>query len=882
MSYWSRLVNVFRDERLRREIAEELESHIEEAVDRGRDREEARRALGPSLRLREESRDVRLLPWLDSLRADAVFGWRQISKHKATSAAVVLSLGLAIGSCLAAFQLVDALLLRPLPIAHADRLYVIEHETLNSQGRPETGDASEYPVFEQMREAVDGDAELLAISYASRADITFGSDEDVEKAYRQWVSGAMFETFGLRPAAGRLLARHEDAKPGASPYVVLSYDYWKSRFGGDPQVIGRTMRMEGQSYEVIGVVESGFTGVEPGVFVDFFAPVMMNPNVERKAVRWFRAFAALREGVAPEAVRVRLDGVHQAMLQERVVGLRAEGRLPSHHIDRLLRDRVLLESASSGTSRTQRSYREALFVISALAGLALLVGCANVANLMAAQGVARSREMALRVSIGAGRRRLIQLVMVESGWLALLATAVGAVFAAWAAPQVVGLINPPDNPARLALPLAGRPALFGLGLALTVTGLFGLIPALRASSVRPAAALKGGAGRPSKGRLMYGLIAAQVAFCFVVTLAAGLFVGSLNGLADQPLGFEAERLAVVDMAARSPTVPEAWEQVAESLRAVPGVESVALASWALMDSTAWTGAVWIGNEPAEDFPFFLGISPGWLETMAIRRLQGRDLRRGDANAALVNESFARAYFDGADPVGQWFERTALGGARERVQIVGLVADARYNSLKESIRPTIYLPFLPESAEGRLTPKSGAFMVRTSGDPTVLMAALREAGSRPRPELRVANVRLQQEILRGHTIRERLLALLGLFFAGVALLLAGLGLYGTLTYSVVQRRREIGIRRAVGAQAEDVAWSVAAGAAGTAVLGAAGGLALSLASAGSIEALLFGVKATDAAILAPTALAVVAVALLAAAPSVIRAIRIDPAEILRAE
>src|SRR5271167_1588319 len=243
MSLWSRIANVLRGDRLSREIDEELQSHVEEAIEQGRDADQARRAFGSALRLREASRDVRLIAWLDSLRADVVFGWRQLMKKKVTSAAAILSLALAIGACTSAFRLIDALVLRPLPVSAPEQLYALARQGIDPEGKFQTFDGWAYPAFVRMHAAAKDQAELIAISDAERTDLTYGSDHDMEKAYLQYVSGWMFSSFGLRPALGRLLTESDDLKPGAHPYAVLSYDYWKHRFGQDPKVIGRTFRL---------------------------------------------------------------------------------------------------------------------------------------------------------------------------------------------------------------------------------------------------------------------------------------------------------------------------------------------------------------------------------------------------------------------------------------------------------------------------------------------------------------------------------------------------------------------------------------------------------------------------------------------------------------
>jgi predicted permease len=885
MPFWSRIRNVWRGDRLSREIDEELEAHLAEAVERGRDPGDVRRAFGSQLRHREQSRDIRLLSWLDSLRSDAVFGWRQLKKRKATSAAAVLSLGLAIGSCAAAFRLVDALLWRPLPVANPSRLHLIGRNGIDPGGTYRFGESSEYPLFERFRATAKGEAELIAISYADRPDVTYGSDEEMEKVSRQYVSGVMFGVFGLRPAAGRLLTAEDDRTPGAHPVTVISYDYWSRRFGRDPNAVGRKARIGNDLFEVVGVCERGFTGAEPGSFVDVFVPAMMHPGVTRADWSWFRTFAMLKPGAAPEPLAAKLRPTFAAFQRERAGGWTNQSK---QFIDRFLDQTLVLEPAPSGASGMQRDYKRSLIVIGVLVSLVLLIACANLANLMTAQAAARARELALRVSIGAGRWRLVQLVMVESVWAGALSAAIGTLFAAWAAPAVVNRISRPDVPIRLDLPADWRVLAFTVAVALTATFLFGLAPALRASAVKPASALKGGADPHRRRRLMHALIAAQVAFCFVVHFAAGLFVSSFERLANRPTGFDPNRLLLLDTVARRPQGPPAWEQTLEQLRAFPGVESAAMSGWPQLDGNGWNGFIWVNNASTEVLSYFLGVTPEYLDTMRIPKLQGRGLRPGEIypSVAVVNTAFARQVFGGADPMGRYFEKESGDGVtRDRFQVVGVVGDSRYRSLREPATPIAYVPlFQAASRAGFIRPRpSASFIVRTSGpNPLALAEALRKEVSRAGPELRVSKVRTQTQLVEQQTVRERLLSTLALFFAAVALLLAGIGLYGVLIYSVEQRRREIGIRIAIGAPVRDVARRVIAGALWMVAVGSVVGAGLGLALSKSVGTLLYEVKPTDTPMLTAPGLTLVIATILAALPAVIRAACIDPAAMLRSE
>ena len=885
MSWWSRVANVLRGAGLSRGIDEELQSHVEGAIAQGRDPAEARRAMGSALRSPEARRKVPLAAWLESLRADAIFGWRQLKKRKATSAAAILSLALGIGACTSAFRLIDALFFRPLPIADPGRLYVLSFAATDLDGKLDSYDSCSYPMFRQWRAVVKDQAELIAVSYADRIDLTYGSDDGMEQAYRQYVSGWMFSSFGLQPALGRLFTESDDLKPGSAPVAVISYDYWTRRFGRNPQVIGRTFRIGRDLYEIVGVTEKGFIGTETGTSTDIFVPTMMNAgSINSSNSFWFRTFVRPRRGVAVARLQGKMYTAYRVFEQERAKGF---VNFPKRLLEGYPRTKLSVEPAAAGVSEMQKHYRTSLAALAVLVGLVLLIACANVANLMAAQAAARAREMALRVSIGAGRWRLVQMVLVESAWLAILAATTGGVFAWWSAPAIVSRINPPDSPARLFLPADWRVLVFGAALTLAVLLLFGLAPAFRASEVRPASVLKGGEEPHARRRLMHALIGVQAAFCFLVLFVAGLFVSTFERITHQPLGFSAERLLALETQAQPAQSPVYWNQVADRLRDVPGVEAVALAGWPLMSGTMSNNFISINGAPPTDvLAYFLRVSAGWTSTMGIPFVDGRDFRPGETfpGAAIVNKTFAKQYFSGEDPVGKSFDTKTAAGTPTRFEIIGLVGDVKYQDIRERILPQAYVPFASIDSKGAMEPRDwGTFIVRTSAtNPLALASTLRLAAPRVRPEFYVINIRTQTAINQSHTVRERLLARLALFFAMVALLLAGVGLYVVLDYSVFQRRKEIGIRVAFGARAGDVVRLVTVDAFSMVLAGALAGLALGFAAARYVQTLLYQVKATDPSMLALPALTIFAAALLAGLPPVLRAARTDPAKTLRAE
>ncbi len=883
MSFWSRVANVFRGDRITREIDEELESHIQEAIDQGRDPDDARRAFGSVLRSREDSRDVKLAPWLESLSADVTFGFRQLRKNRVASGAAILSLALAIGACSSAFRLIDAILLRPLPVADPQGLYVLTIGGTAPDGSPITSDTFEYPAFRVLRAAVAGQAELAALSYFSRNGITYGGPTDIERVYKQFVSGWTFEMLGLKPAVGRLFTTADDLKPGAHPYAVLSYDYWTRRFGRDPKVIGKVFRM-GKPYEIIGVIQPGFTGTETGAFTDFYLPTMMNDRAINAANwGWFRIWARPKPGVDTRQLQQKLQATLNGYRQERVkawpTGTSSEKQRAEY-----VQAPLSLENAAAGYSGLQKDYRRSLAILGVVVLLVLLIACANVANLMTAQAAARAREMALRVSIGAGRARLVQMVMVEGGLIALAASLLGGVFAWWSAPLVVRLINDGENPVQLVLPADWRVLGFSAVLALVVTLAFGLIPALRASAVKPMSALRGGEDPHSRRRLMNALVAAQVAFCFLVHFFCGLFVSTFERMSNQPTGFVAEHVLTLETSTKEGQAAVYWELVGERLKAVGGVQSVGISSWALMSGNAASYGIWVNGQSPEDAPYALDVSPGWLEAMKITLIGGRDFRATDQrpNTAIVNEAFAKRFFNGLDPTGKSFEtedRTAKGSKRATVEIVGYVRNARYQDLREPLKPTFYTPFRSDKED---PPDWATYVVRTAGDPAAMIPTLSQAVAQARSGFRVASARTQTELVQQHAIRERLLATLSLFFAVVALLLAAVGLYGVLNYSVLQRRREIGIRMALGARAGDVARRVTSDVFAMLALGAVSGLAIGAGSERYLGKLLYEVKTTDLPVLAIPAVIIFVTALLAALPPVIRAVRIDPSTMLRSE
>ena len=613
-------------------------------------------------------------------------------------------------------------------------------------------------------------------------------------------------------------------------------------------------------------------------------PAVMHPSAGELGSSWMRVLAIVEPAVSPDVVRDQLQAqvtAYQLYRSPTFTGITEALR------QRLLTERVRLDPASSGVSGMQERYRSGLGAVALLVGLVLVVACANVGNLMIARTAARSRELALRVSLGAGRRSVVQLVLAECAWIAVLAAVLAVAFAAVAAPAVVARVDAADNPAWLALRPDLRSIAFGGLLTMAVTLLFGLAPALVALRVTPAIALQGGHTPRSHRRLMLGLMMVQVAFCVLVVFVGGLLVATLDRLARQPLGFVPQRLLAVQAVAATPRPVEEWERATAAIAELPGVDKAAIGDRTLLDGFNWNNFISIdGAPPAEPRAFFRAVGPNYLQTIGVPWRDGRDIRPGEQHpgVAVVNEAFARAYYRGQNPIGRVFHLPWRNGTLRAITIIGLVGDARYRDLREAVPPVAYVPFRDTLQTELPRPRSNAAILVRATTPDVqgLTTLIRNSVGRETPAIAVSSVRTQEAVIAAQTVRERLLAILGAFFALVALVLSAVGLYGVADYLVVQRRRDIGICLALGAPTTRVARMVASGIVAMVVLGGGVGLLLGLGSQRYLAALLFGVTATDSAALAAPAGIVLVVTALACAGPILRALRTDITATIRAQ
>ncbi len=888
MSLWTRVSNVFRAGRVERELDEELQFHLEERtrelMAEGLTREaaarQAARRLGNRLRLREQSRDVKLMPWLDSLVRDVRMGLRMLRKNGAVTVVSVVSVALALGACLAAFSLIDALVLRPLPVKDPAQLVYLTFPTYTPE-RPES-DTFNDPIFVRLRDAGRGRVDLFAMSTQVIRPVTFGGANDKERLRTQFVSGDAFDLLGVMPAAGRVIARQDDVVR-AQPVAVVSHAFWTRRFGGSADVLGTQLVMNDRQFEIVGVAERKFTGIEPGRPTDvWFAYSSYNPRAfGNPQFNWFRILGRMQRGVRPEQAQSVLQAAFTNFRREFAPRMFGPSQSPAS-VARFIDTPMSLRSAANGPSPLRRQFERPLWILALIAGLILLIAGSNVANLFLARGAAREREMSLRLSIGASRGRLIQQVLVEGALVAIASCALGVLLARAAAPSVVVMLASADDPVQLDLRADWTLAAVAIGLTLVATALFGIAPGLRASGAEPLTALKTGGERSApRGAMMRPFVALQVAFSVVVLFVGGLLVLSFAKLSHVNPGFASSDVLLfsVETVQRLEPNPQrtALLQVLERLRDVPGVRAVSSAEFNVL-GRAWTAYVRMPRTQYDTIEATVApVTPGYFETMRMPLVAGRvfvdrDLPPGSSTAVVVNEAFAKRYFSGAPAIGRTLE-ARFAEADGPHEVVGVVADARYD-LREPPAPTIYIPL----RLGTL----GTIHVRGSGDLAALAFRLREEIRAANPVIRVTSVMAQSAAVDQTMLRERLLALLSGFFALTGLALVILGLYGVLSYSVVQRTREIGIRVALGARQLRVIRTVLAGTGAAALAGAAFGLAGALYLSRFVESLLFEVTPLDFWSLAlPLGALLVAAALAAALPA-LRVARVDPVIALRYE
>jgi len=882
MSLWSRLTNVFRSDRLEQDLDDEQRFHIEARADeleaQGLSREaaleQAARQFGHRLQLRESSRDVKLAPWVDSLWRDLRFGQRLLRKDAAVSAAAIVSLGLAIGACTAAFSLVDALILRKLPVRDPDTLVYLDRTGKSNDG-PSTPTLS-YPLFDRIRQVVAPQMEAFSMSHQSLRQAVLPDAGGIEEKLRtQFVSGNAFSALGITAVIGRVLLPSDDVTPGAHQVAVISHAFWQRRLGGNAGAVGQWIQLEQKPYQIVGVAQAGFTGAQPGALTDVWVTNMMfqqdslsNPNWG-----WLQIWGRLAPGATRSTVR--------PIAQTAVLNMGGEGferKSPGQRAAELAIDLV---PAATGISQIRNGFARPLLTLAAIVGVVLLIACSNIANLLLARGAARTREMSLRASIGAGRGRLLQQVLVESAVLTLAATIVGLVCAKLALPFIVGMLTTNENPVYLDTRLDWRAVAFVAAVGCLTTVLFGLAPAIRASAASPAsAAAFGDRSLTAHAGMAHTLIATQIAFSLMILFVAALLLRSFDKLLQVDLGFTPERVALISVEARDRFEPAQAREVARQLRelvgAIAGVESASLSGWALFRGWSWGNNLELpGGGRAQTHR--LAVSPQFFATMRTDLLDGREFQPSESDGTspmpvIVNEAFARKYFPGERAVGRRMTTTSRGQTLA-YDIVGVVANVRDGSVRGEVPPYVFSP---------IGDAGGTLQIRTSEDLGTIANRVREALPRVHPSLQLTDVTQQSALVGNTLLRERLLAVLSGFFATLGLVLAAVGLYGVLSYAVVRRTREIGIRLTLGAQPAAVVRSVIGRITMAVCAGVLAGLAGGVYFATFVRTFLYEVEPFRAVSFVLPVLGLLAVGFLAAWFPARRATRVDPVEALRVE
>jgi predicted permease len=830
---------------------------------------------------------------METLRQDLTYALRTLRRNPGFTAVVVLTLALGIGANSAIFTVLDQILLRQLPVQKPEELVMLDGPGPFS-GRTHNDHTFSYPMYRELRDRNQGFTGVLARFPTS---ITLTHEGQSQRADLEVVSGNYFEVLGVRPALGRLLTQDDDRAPGAHPVVVLGHGFWSRRFAGSPAVLNQVVRVNGTTMTVVGVAPRGFVGTDVASAPDLFVPMMMKAAVtptwddlENRRSRWLNILARLKPGTTAAQAEPALNVLYAQILQDDFKVMPATASATFR--ERFLAKKLTVLPGLKGHSYVREDLSTPLVVLMGMVGLVLLIACANVANLLLARASFRQKEIAVRLALGAGRRRIVGQLVTESLVLAILGGAAGLVLAAWTSDLLVRSLPFESLTRALTTGPDLRVVGFTFAVALSTGLFFGLVPAWQASRPALTSTLKNEsttvtAGHP-RARLRKGLVVAQVAFSLLLLIGAGLFTRSLANLRSLDPGFQADQLLTfaVDPSLNGyeqPHIRSLVAQLQERLAALPGVRAASFAEMAPMtDNTNRSTVVLPGYTPQEGedmSPNVNRIGPGFLSTLGMPLVNGREFTAADGDSApkvaVINETMARKHFPGRNPIGERF-----GWGRDKVidiEIVGIVKDAKYANLRDEVPRFVYVPFAQSKELGHST-----FYVRTQGDAATLGQAARDLVRQTDAALPVFDLKTMRAQVEESLFVERAVAMLSASFGVLATLLAAVGLYGVMAYTVGQRTREFGIRVALGAERRRILWLVLREVAVLAAIGVALGLPSAWGLGRLLQSQLYGLTPNDPVTLGTAVLVIGAAAALAGFIPARRATRVEPMIALRYE